>query len=179
MPELIAARREGDFLRAADLQVRIWVDGPGRTPEQVDSRVREKVRQMSYDSLSSQGGSLRQTGFIEEQPPRAPAAGRLDRIAAPALVIVGGQDEETSAAIADLLAADIRGARKVVIRDAAHLPNMEKPAEFNRMVLSFLRKRQPSGEEGDGKRKPKKGAGLTGVGSVRAGRTGMETGGKA
>jgi pimeloyl-ACP methyl ester carboxylesterase len=29
-------------------------------------------------------------------------------------------------------------ARKVVIHDAAHLPNLEHPEEFNRAVLSFL-----------------------------------------
>jgi len=34
--------------------------------------------------------------------------------------------------------ASIKGARKAVIHDAAHLPNLEHPAEFNRIVLDFL-----------------------------------------
>ena len=33
---------------------------------------------------------------------------------------------------------DVKGARKAVIRDAAHLPNLEHPDEFNRLVLDFL-----------------------------------------
>jgi pimeloyl-ACP methyl ester carboxylesterase len=28
--------------------------------------------------------------------------------------------------------------RQVVINDAAHLPNLEHPQEFNRLVLEFL-----------------------------------------
>jgi pimeloyl-ACP methyl ester carboxylesterase len=165
---LIAARKAGDFLKAAELQVCIWVDGPARTAEQVDSRVRERVHQMSYDSLSSQGGFLRQTGFVAEQGLKPSAARRLGGIAAPALVIIGEQDEETNVLIADNLAANIRGARKVMIRDTAHFPNMEKPAEFNRVVLSFLRKGKHTGEEAGGKKKTKKAVGLKGTGSVRA-----------
>ena len=29
-------------------------------------------------------------------------------------------------------------ARKAVIHDAAHLPNLEHPEEFNRIVMEFL-----------------------------------------
>jgi pimeloyl-ACP methyl ester carboxylesterase len=32
----------------------------------------------------------------------------------------------------------VQGARKAVIRDAAHLPNLEHPQEFNRLLLDFL-----------------------------------------
>ena len=32
----------------------------------------------------------------------------------------------------------IKDARKAVIHDAAHLPNLEHPEEFNRIVLDFL-----------------------------------------
>ncbi len=34
--------------------------------------------------------------------------------------------------------ARIPAARKVVIEDAAHLPNMEHPEEFQRIVTDFL-----------------------------------------
>ena len=32
----------------------------------------------------------------------------------------------------------INGARKVLIHDAAHLPNLEHPEQFNRLLLDFL-----------------------------------------
>ena len=38
----------------------------------------------------------------------------------------------------ELLMQKVPGARKVVIHDAAHLPNLEHPEEFNRIVLDFL-----------------------------------------
>jgi pimeloyl-ACP methyl ester carboxylesterase len=34
----------------------------------------------------------------------------------------------------------IRSARKVIIEDAAHLPNMDHPEEFQKIVKSFLEK---------------------------------------
>ena len=50
------------------------------------------------------------------------------------------RDEPNIAVIADILAANIRGAQKVVIPETAHLPNMEKPDVFNQLVLEFLQR---------------------------------------
>jgi pimeloyl-ACP methyl ester carboxylesterase len=41
---------------------------------------------------------------------------------------------------ANLLMKSLPQARQVVINDAAHLPNLEHPEEFNRVVLEFLLK---------------------------------------
>jgi pimeloyl-ACP methyl ester carboxylesterase len=67
-----------------------------------------------------------------------PAIGRLSEIDVPTLIMFGDRDETNIATIADLLAANVRGAQKIVIPDAAHLLNMEKPEYFNRVVLEFL-----------------------------------------
>jgi pimeloyl-ACP methyl ester carboxylesterase len=40
--------------------------------------------------------------------------------------------------IIEKLEQGIPGARKVVMRDVAHVLNMEQPEEFNRIVLDFL-----------------------------------------
>jgi len=45
--------------------------------------------------------------------------------------------------IADLLLTADPNAEKVVIEGAAHMVNMEKPEEFNRVVLEFLEELQP------------------------------------
>jgi pimeloyl-ACP methyl ester carboxylesterase len=42
--------------------------------------------------------------------------------------------------IADKLAAEIPGAERATIADTAHLPSLERPDEFDRVVLAFLRK---------------------------------------
>jgi len=56
----------------------------------------------------------------------------------PTLVIVGDRDVPTIVENADRLATGITGARKVVLPNVAHLPPMEAPDEFNRLVLDFL-----------------------------------------
>ncbi len=56
----------------------------------------------------------------------------------PTLVLIGDQDVSAIQAIAEKLAATIPGARKIVLPNTAHVPNMEQPEEFNRLVLDFL-----------------------------------------
>lgn len=63
---------------------------------------------------------------------------RLEEVLAPSLVIVGDSDQPRTLAAADLLARELPNARKVRMTGVAHLPNMERPDEFNRLVLDFL-----------------------------------------
>jgi pimeloyl-ACP methyl ester carboxylesterase len=67
-----------------------------------------------------------------------PAAGRLGEIKVPTLVLVGQYDTSGAHLQANALRSGISGARKVVIEGTAHVPNMEKPEEFSRLVLDFL-----------------------------------------
>jgi 3-oxoadipate enol-lactonase len=54
------------------------------------------------------------------------------------LVVVGDKDVPTVLEAPDLLMNSIPNVRKAVIDDAAHLPNLEHPEEFNRIVRDFL-----------------------------------------
>ncbi len=130
--EIEAAIKQGDVARAVELELRRWVDGPNRTPDQVDPRVREKVRQMDTDAFaySAEEGQY--------QPLDPPAIGRLGEIRVPTLIIVGDQDVPYIVDIAERLAAGIEGAKKTVISGAAHMVNMERPDEFNGIALEFL-----------------------------------------
>jgi 3-oxoadipate enol-lactonase len=69
---------------------------------------------------------------------RPPSAERLNEIDVPTLVIVGERDLSDFQRIADALAAGIRGARKAVMKGVGHMSNMEDPAQFNTIVMSFL-----------------------------------------
>jgi pimeloyl-ACP methyl ester carboxylesterase len=62
----------------------------------------------------------------------------LRTIEVPALVIVGAEDAITSRGQAEFLARGIRGARLETIENAGHLPNLEHPDTFNRLLHSFL-----------------------------------------
>jgi pimeloyl-ACP methyl ester carboxylesterase len=94
---------------------------------------------MSLDALINQIDAIRETGFLMEEPLQSPAMDRLEQFAIPTLTIAGDLDDDIVMAIADLLATRI-AARKAVIPGTAHLPNMEKPDEFNQIVLKFLGK---------------------------------------
>jgi pimeloyl-ACP methyl ester carboxylesterase len=133
--EMIEAVKQNDLARASDLQIRIWVDGSFREPEQVDPRVRKHAEQMN--KIVVENG----TWAMDAQPVdplNPPAVERLQELAMPTLIIDGALDHPEILRAADLMEAEIKGAQKVVIPDTAHVPNMEKPAEFNRAVLDFL-----------------------------------------
>jgi pimeloyl-ACP methyl ester carboxylesterase len=134
--ELERADEAGDIERVNELELQIWVDGPQRTPQQVDSSLRERVREMNRIALSApQDLSL-------EQPLEPPAIERLNEINVPTLVLAGNLDTPKTLAAARVLAEEISGAQSVVIEGTAHLPNMERPEEFNHHVLSFLGQRR-------------------------------------
>jgi pimeloyl-ACP methyl ester carboxylesterase len=137
--EMIQARRTGNLEHAAELQSQIWADGFKRNSDRVNTKVHALVRQMSLDSLILQADIIRETAFLIEEPLRPPAMEQLEKINVPTMVIVGDLDDDTEMAIAEVLTARIRGAQKAIIDGTAHLPNMEKPKEFNQIVLEFLK----------------------------------------
>jgi pimeloyl-ACP methyl ester carboxylesterase len=63
---------------------------------------------------------------------------RTEDIAVPTLIVTSDHDYPACSEIADLLAGTVTGARKVVVRNAGHIINMEQPVRFNAVVLDFL-----------------------------------------
>jgi pimeloyl-ACP methyl ester carboxylesterase len=61
----------------------------------------------------------------------------LGDIKVPVLVVVGANDTPFLTA-SDYMAKKIPGARKLVIPDAGHAVNIDRPEEFNRAVLEFI-----------------------------------------
>ena len=131
--ELVTADESGDLELVSELEVRIWVDGPERSPEDVDPSVRDLVREMNLIALRNEA-----TELGEEWQPEPPTADRLPDIQAPTLLIVGDEDQPRVFAAADLLEKELPNSRKVIMHGTAHLLNMERPEEFNRIVLDFL-----------------------------------------
>jgi len=131
--EVVAAEEAGDLERVSELEVGIWVVGPERYPDAVDSSVRALVWEMNLIALRNEAA-----GLGEEWEPEPPAADRLPDVQAPTLLIIEDEDQPRVFAAADLLERELPNARKVVISGTAHVPNMERPEEFNRLVLDFL-----------------------------------------
>lgn len=133
--EIEAAVARSDNTQAVELALRLWVDGPQRSDERVNTTMREQVRQM----MTRHFARAAEYGQSQPLPLEPPALSRLGEIRAPTLVAVGELDVPDALASADLLAQKIRGAQKVVMPGAAHLPSMEQPEQFNHLVLEFLR----------------------------------------
>ena len=134
--EMLGAVEQGDLALASELQMRIWVDGPFRQPEQVDPLVRERAAEMNRVALAK--GTWGLTMAPPPDPLDPPAIQRLGQIHVPTLVVAGGLDNPEILRAAGEMAGAIPGVRKLILPDCAHLPNMEKPAEFNQAVLDFL-----------------------------------------
>ena len=65
---------------------------------------------------------------------------KLGSIHAPTLVVWGRQDELIPLASGEKLHDGISGAKLVVFEQCGHVPQIEKPAEFNQALLDFLGK---------------------------------------
>lgn len=130
---LSEAFEQHDIPRAVEISLELWTDGPGRLPGRAAPDVRERVREMTTRNWQRPDDEAQaETPPIPLEPP---ALGRLSEINAPTLVILGAWDGPNPL---DQLAAEIPGARKVVMEETAHHPFMERPAEFNQIVLDFL-----------------------------------------
>ena len=62
----------------------------------------------------------------------------LKQIKAPTQVIVGREDPACTLAQSQVLENEIPGAVLHVIDDAAHLANIEKPAQFTQLLFDFI-----------------------------------------
>ncbi len=133
--EIRAAAKAGDYDKANELEMRVWVDGMDRTPDQVDPGYRARASAMNralYDHDAEMNA-------IEWQPANPPAYPRLEQVTVPTLVIIGDRDVPDIQHAVDTLAARIPNAKKAVMHNTAHLPSMELPDEFNQILGDFLR----------------------------------------
>ena len=97
-----------------------------RDPETVD-RFRTMLRGCSPTGYAACCAALRDADLRAD----------LHRIAAPALVIVGADDNATPPAAGRAICEHVAGAELLAL-DAAHLANVERPGAFTAGVLAFL-----------------------------------------
>jgi pimeloyl-ACP methyl ester carboxylesterase len=80
--EMVAAVQQGDLKRASELQLRIWVDGMFRQPEQVDARVRQRAAEMNW--ITVKNGTWAVADSQPVNPLNPPSVGRLAEVKDPA-----------------------------------------------------------------------------------------------
>jgi 2-hydroxy-6-oxonona-2,4-dienedioate hydrolase len=135
--EMFDALQNGDVDRASELQIRIWIDGQYREPQQVDKELRKKALEMNRQPVEQK------TFLISEMQPAnpltPPAVTRLETVKCPALVMAGSLDNPEVLRAADVMAAGIPDSKKVIMEGCAHVPSFEQPDKFLSCLQDFIR----------------------------------------
>lgn len=125
------AEERGDLDRVNAIEAHLWLDGP-LSPE---GRVQGAVRDLFLDM---NGIALRKLEIpLEHDPPSA--VNRLADLDMPALLISGGLDFPYIRNRHTELARKLPNCRAAEIAGTAHLPNLERPAQFSAHLKEFLR----------------------------------------
>lgn len=134
--EMFEAWQKDELDQVTELQLRIWIDGNSRDPDQVNQELRQRVAQMAVIPVQNR------TMLISDGEPIDPldpaAISRLNEIQCPTLIIDGLLDHPEIHRASALMVAQIPNARRETLSDAAHMPSLEHPTEFNQKVLEFL-----------------------------------------
>jgi 3-oxoadipate enol-lactonase len=126
-----------DREKLVELGVRIWVDGPGQSPDRVSAAIRDEVARMYRPLLQPNRVAGR------SQPLHPPATDRLKELRCPVLAVTGSLDVSTIATAARHLAQKAPKARAVVMPDVAHMIGMEAPDKLNQLIVDFLAPLRP------------------------------------
>ncbi|MGB9874802.1 MAG: alpha/beta fold hydrolase [bacterium] len=132
-------RRQMEIMKVAQEEgtkraVELWLQDPMMVPAMENPHISAKIRRICLENLYAYSPD-----FAPLKSIKPPAIHRLKEIQSPTLVIVGERDDPEILTIADILEREIPEVKKLIIPGAGHIVNMEKPGEFNKIVLDFLR----------------------------------------
>ncbi|MET7473619.1 alpha/beta hydrolase [Streptomyces sp. NPDC005648] len=113
------------FLRA--------VAGPNRTIDDIDPAILERLAEMALHTLAKHT-----PGERNWHVPMADTWPRVPRIDVPVLTVNGALDAPDLIADAERFARTVPDGRAVLVEGTSHHPNMERPEEFNKLLLDFL-----------------------------------------
>src|SRR5512138_2644950 len=126
--EMFEAVQSGDVERGSELQIRIWLDGEYREPEQVAPRLRKKALEMNRIFVTQKTFLVADTQPVDPLDP--PAVTRLEEVNCPVLVVAGSLDHPEVLRAADEMTTRIPHARKAFLQGSGHVPSYEQPELF-------------------------------------------------
>ena len=133
--DLIGTAEPADLDAAVAADLRFWVVGPLRRPEEVDPALLTLAAEMDRRALVAER-ALSAVPVTELDPP---AIGRLSELRMPVLVTAGAADLPDITALADRISAEVPGALRLPdVPDAGHLLPLERPAAVNGPLIDFL-----------------------------------------
>lgn len=123
----------GDIQAATELNLRTWVDGPQRSPKDVNGQIRWLVANMQMQAFQMPAPPNARALW-----PETSAGERLMEVRVPTLIVTGNLDLPVVADHARQLAERLPEAEVATIPGTAHLPSLEQPEAFNLLVWQFI-----------------------------------------
>jgi len=131
-----AALERGDLDAAVEANIEAWVVGKGRTLDDVDPVVTASVRAMQRRAFEIDADwDDADLEWVELDPP---AVQRYAEVTQPMLIVVGAHDLEPVHRAADRLQREVTHTQRVDRERPAHLPSMEEPQAFLRLLLDWV-----------------------------------------
>jgi pimeloyl-ACP methyl ester carboxylesterase len=136
-PKIAAWNRCVELARAnkMDEALEAWVADPLFAGAMKHAEVAAKLRAITTDYRGAHWRGEMSTGFERKD---APPADVLAQILVPTLVMIGEHDLPSFHAMADEYASTLKKARKVVVPNAGHVPNLEAPAAFDALLTEHF-----------------------------------------
>ena len=132
-PQAVEAWKAGDDEAMLNFEARYWLAGAGRTLDEIDPDVVALLMDMNRIALTNERNDLGTRVTLEPA-----AAARLRALRPPLLAITGAHDEPFTDKAWNALIEQVPQGRKVRMEGVAHLPSMERPDAFNRVLEAFL-----------------------------------------
>lgn len=132
MQSLKAAEAAGDIDRVNALKARLFLDGPLAAEGRVGGALREQFLDMN--------GRVLRAAPVGVSADTVPAFDRLSECQAPTLVAWGSLDFPHIQERARLVAARLPHGAPWEVAGAAHLPSLERPADFTARIAAFIRR---------------------------------------
>lgn len=132
-PLFTKALEEKDTVKAAVEFTRAWAEGIYRRADSLKAPVSQYIYKKTLETLRQH----KVEGWPQLQ--RHPKA--IESIASvkvPVLIIDGDKDLPYITANSAYLEKNIPGAKRVVMKDVAHMMNIERPEELNKLVMDFM-----------------------------------------
>lgn len=123
----------GEIEAVTELNLRTWLDGPFRQPNEVEPVLRSSIAEMQRLAFS-----IPVPENVELSWPASPANPAGDELKCPILVIVGALDHPQVLNHARELSGRLPAAHLQIVPGTGHLPSSEEPAIFNQLLLDFL-----------------------------------------
>lgn len=135
LAEQTATVSQGNIDQINKIKARLWLDGPLETEGRVSGRARDLLIEMNSRVLRS-----RPVGDDLDCRQIAPVFDRLSEIRVPSLMIWGDLDFPHIKDRSRLAAQRIVNCSSLELKDAAHLPSLDKSGDLTIALLDFIQK---------------------------------------